>query len=119
MRILIIADESFAARERAMLSRLEVGLADESVRVIHAVPRRAAHWYHGEVYSQAVTYQDRGLAISRGWRAQQIVHELEGLVDGEATAVNVVHAFGLGCWPIAVELARLLGAGLAIEVTDP
>ncbi len=44
MRILIIADESFASRERAMLSRLEVGLADEGVRVVHVIPP-----HHGAV----------------------------------------------------------------------
>ena len=38
MRVLILADGLFATRERALLSRLEVGLADEGVRVVQATP---------------------------------------------------------------------------------
>lgn len=38
MRALVLADGLFASRERSLLSRLEVGLADEGVRLIHATP---------------------------------------------------------------------------------
>jgi hypothetical protein len=119
MRILIIADEAFASRERAMLSRLEVGLADEGVRVIHALPRRAAHWHHPEVFSEAITYDDRGLVISRSWRIRQIVQALERLVEGEQRPADLVHVFGQPAWPFAAEVARLTGAALAIEIADP
>lgn len=118
MRVLIIADESFAARERAMLSRLEVGLADEGVRIIHAVPRRAAQWHHPEVFLQAVQYEDRGLIVSRAWRAQQLLASIERLGEGEAQPIDVVHAFGRGCWGVAIEAARQAEAALALEVAD-
>ncbi|MBL8764043.1 MAG: glycosyltransferase [Phycisphaerae bacterium] len=42
MRVLMLSDRSYATRERSMLFRLEVGLADEGVRVVHAVPRGCA-----------------------------------------------------------------------------
>jgi hypothetical protein len=119
MRVLIIADESFASRERSMLSRLEVGLADEGVRVVHAIPRRAAPWYHAEVFSQAVLYEDRGLPISRPWRARQVLRDIQSLVEGEERAVDLVHAFGRGSRAMAVEIVRQTGAALAVEVNNP
>jgi hypothetical protein len=115
MRAVILADESFAARERALLSRLEVGLADEGVRIVHAIPQRALRWYHPEVYSQAVTYQDRGLSFSLRWRVQQLVRALEELAE-DGAPVDIVHAFGHPSWEIALELVRQTGASLAVEV---
>jgi hypothetical protein len=116
MRVLILTDESFASRERALLSRMEVGLADDGVRVIHAVPRKAARWHQPEVFSHEITYEARGLAFSRGWRVRQVLHELEELAGAEGRPADVIHAFGRGCWSFASELAGLTGAGLAIEL---
>lgn len=116
MRVLILTDDSFAARERAMLSRLEVGLADEGVRVVHAIPRKASSWHQPEVFSQAMTYEAKGLALSRPWRARQTVRALEDLAGAEGRPADVIHCFGQKCWPFAAELARLTGATLAIEL---
>jgi hypothetical protein len=116
MRAVILADESFATRERAMLSRLEVGLADEGVRVVHAIPLRAAKWYQPEVFTQAVTYMDQGFSFSLRWRTQQLARALEALAEGDERAVDIVHAFGHPAWPIAIELVRQTGSGLAVEV---
>lgn len=119
MRVLIIADESFASRERAMLARIEVGLADEGVRIVHAIPSQSAHWHHAEVYSQTILYQDRGLVISRPWRVKQMLAALRAAVGGdEGKPVDIVHAFGAGCWQIAGEIARQTGASLALEVVS-
>lgn len=115
MRVLIIADESFAARERSMLSRLEVGLADEGVRVVHAIPTPAAGSHHPEVFSQFVTY-DEGMSLSRYWRAQRLVGALEELADGAPRPVDLIHAFGQGAWSMAAEAARQTGAGLILEI---
>src|ERR1051325_8085310 len=101
MRILIIADESFAARERAMRSRLEVGLADEGFRVIYAIPRCAAHWHGPDLSAQTIPYESRGLAISRSWRAQQLVTAARKLGTDAERPFDLVHAFGHGCWPMA------------------
>lgn len=117
MRILILADEVFASRERALVTRLEVGIADEGVRVVHAVPERAAASLPGEVYSQALTYSDGGLLISRAVRVRKIVQELSDTRAAEdERAVDIVHVFGGAAWSLGIELARQTGAGLALEV---
>src|SRR5258705_7504763 len=42
MRVVILTDAGFARREHSLVSRLEIGLADGGVRVIHALPASAA-----------------------------------------------------------------------------
>ena len=116
MRVLILTDESFASRERAMLSRLEVGLADEGIRVIHAIPQKASAWHHPEVNAQAMTYQARGMVVSRSWRVRQALNSLEDLADGQDRPADLIHCFGQGCWAFAAELARLTSANLAVEL---
>jgi len=116
MRVLILTDDSFAARERSMLSRLEVGLADDGVRVVHAVPGKAAAWHQSEVFSQFFTYESKGSIVSRGWRVRQAVRSLEDLAGGDGRPTDIIHCFGQGCWGFASELARLTGASLAVEL---
>lgn len=116
MRILIIADESFASRERAMLSRLEVGLADEGVRVVHVIPRIMARWHGPELSSQTITYESRGLGISLAWRVQQVMTAVRALGGGQEQPFDLVHAFGHACWGFAAELARQAGVAMALEV---
>jgi glycosyltransferase involved in cell wall biosynthesis len=119
MRAVILADAAFAARERAMLSRLEVGLADEGVRIVHAIPERSARWLRSEVFAQAVTYLDEGLPLSLGWRIQQLVSTLEELAGPgprPPRAADIIHAFGQPSWGFAAELAAQTGAALALEV---
>ena len=121
MRVLILADRSFAIRERALLSRLEVGLADEGVRVTHAVPRSVtvadAAAPTGEIFARRVTYEDRGPRLFRRARARQLVADLaRGREGSPDPLVDVVHVFGEGAWELAAELAGLLEAGLAVEV---
>lgn len=116
MRVLILTDESFASRERSMLSRLEVGLVDDGIRVIHGMPRKAAAWHHPEVFSQFVEYESKGSALSRGWRVRQVLRSLEELTDGDGSPADVIHCFGQGCWGFGSELAGLTGASLAIEL---
>lgn len=116
MRVLVLTDESFAARERSMLSRLEVGLADDGVRVIHGVPRKAMRWHNSDVFSQTLQYEGRGQIVSRPWRVRQALASLEELADGSGRPVDVIHCFGQGCWAFGSELAALTGAGLALEL---
>lgn len=117
MRSLILADRSIARRERAMLSRLEVGLADEGVRVVHAVPRLAMEEGTVGLYSTAVGYDDGGLAIGRRGRARRLLRAIHAVEqEGVDPDFDVVHAFGVGCWPFAMELARQTGAGVLLEL---
>jgi hypothetical protein len=120
MRVLILADKSFATRERSLLTRLEVGLVDEGVRVVHAVPRSVAPELTpptGELFTQRVAYEDRGPRLFRRARARQLVAELTGTHDtASEPPVDLVHVFGDDAWPLATEVAALLGVGLAVEV---
>lgn len=115
MRVLVVADEDFATRERAMLSRLEVGLADEGVRIVHALPTAAAKAHHPEVFSQSVTYSP-GRPASSHWRAKWLKEAVEQLGEGEPTPVDIVHCFGEGSWDIGAEVAAQTQAGLVLEV---
>lgn len=117
MRVLILADRSFARREAAMLSRLEIGLADEGVRVVHAVPEHCLTSEAASVYSSVVGFDDTGWAWTRSRRAARLISALQGLdlVDAQAP-IDVVHAFGDRAWSFALETARLAGAGVVLEL---
>lgn len=112
MNALLITDAPFARREAALLSRLETGLASEGVRVVRAVP--AGFPGVGSADVRTIEYQDRGPGLTRGLRAAQLAAALAGSRRSGEGPVDVVHA--LGDWPMAVEVARRLGAGLACEV---
>ncbi len=124
MRALVIIDTIFAARERAMLSRLELGLADDGIRVVHAVPagaaakEEAASGAGQPVFASAVTYSDAAIPFSLGIRAQRLcaaVRRAEGLDDDEPVA-DIIHAWGGGTWAMAMELGRLERAPMILEV---
>jgi glycosyltransferase involved in cell wall biosynthesis len=116
MRAVILADTSFSIRERSMLSRLEVGLADEGVRVIHALPQRAASWHQPGVFSQPAVYLDEGLPLSLRWRVQKFALALEALAGPTERPADIVHIFGEHAWEFGCQLASQLGAALALEV---
>lgn len=119
MRALLLADRSFAMRERDMISRLEVGLADEGVRVWTALPEgspsRGQH-----PLTTSVSYADqRGLTTLRG-RATALVRRvdpeaLEREEDGPRS-LDVVHVFGDGAWGMGRLTALMTGATLLLEV---
>lgn len=118
MRVMILADELFASRERAMLSRLEVGMADEGVRVIHAIPERAAGRVDArgpEIFSQAITYSDVAMPFADRFRAASLARSLEELVTDE-NPVDVIHVFGGGVWNLGIQLGKLTEAGVVLEV---
>ena len=112
MNVLILADAGFSRREAALLSRLETGLAGEGVQVTRAVPIGAPG--AGSIAVRTIEYQDRGLGLTRGLRAAQFVSAISESRRGAEGPIDVVHAFG--DWPMAAEVARRLGAGLAYEV---
>ncbi|HYE03604.1 MAG TPA: glycosyltransferase [Phycisphaerales bacterium] len=122
MRVALLADESFALREHAMLARLEVGLADEGARVVRAVPSRVVDMSPAGLATPVVGYEPRGLAWTRRARAGRLGERLAAALGFEAEPgegwLDVVHALGTEAWPVALELARLCGAGLALEVFD-
>lgn len=117
MHALIIADRSIALRERAMLARLEVGLADEGVRVVHAVPHVCADHVGPGIHATVVGYFDRGLEFGPfvSAKARDLIQRVQEREESESP-IDVVHAFGHGTWRLAAEIARQCRAGLLIEV---
>ncbi len=100
-----------------MLSRLEVGLADEGVRVVHAVPYALADQVGPGIHAAAVGYFDGGWALGpliRG-KARDLIARVQQTEESEES-LDVVHAFGQGTWRLAAEIARQSRAALMIEV---
>lgn len=125
MRVLIIADEIFGTRERAMLSRLEIGLADEGVRVAHALPDGIEGSAGTSPLIESMTYDAARIPFTRGLRAARLAsHAADAHWSGDHNAdarsgervVDVVHAFGGSVWNLSLEVARRLNAALALEV---
>ncbi len=116
---LLVADRLFAVREQAMLARIEVGLADEGVRVLRALPHDAAGPLPDEAFVRAITYRPRGPFPSLGVRAGAALDAaLAQPVFGEggAARVDIVHAFGRDAWSISAEIARQADIPLVVEV---
>lgn len=112
MRVLILADAFFASREQALLTRLRVGLADEGVRVVKAVPEGAD--IQGDAFSRSVTYSSRTVGLTRAWAARRLADRIEDW--GDEGEIDVVHVFGGSVWSFGMDLAEQLEATLALEV---
>jgi len=115
MRVVIIADERFASREHSLIARLQVGLADQGVRVVQALPEGGASHEAG-MFTEVVTYEDAGLPLSLRWRAATTAGKLTTPPKGgEVEQPQAVHAFGGKVWGFAVALAEKLEAALILE----
>ena len=120
MRVVILADDSFARREQGMLARLELGLADEGERVVHAVPERVLSATGQRLFSQAVGYRDSGLALSRAMRASRLLHDVSAQLGvAQAVQIDVVHVFGVRAWALGLDLAAQAQAELVLELSSP
>ncbi len=107
-----------------MLQRLEIGLADEGVRVLQASPRSCQELVMREaaaVYSTGVSYHDRGLPWTLGLRATALLNDLQRAApaDADGPIADVVLALGAEAWNLATLVARRIGARLVLEVASP
>jgi hypothetical protein len=117
MRVVILLDRPFARRERRMLSRLEIGLADEGLRVIHAVPMEILRTEPVGLYSHTVGYEPAGFPVSLRFRANQLVASLRDAVDdGYDQAIDLVHIWSPDVWRLGLEVASQLDAAATMEV---
>lgn len=117
MRVVLLLDRAFARRERSMLSRLEVGLADEGVRVLHATPRVIAGTESVGLYSKIVAYDPARFPVPLRSRIRALADDLRTAIgDEESRKIDLVHCFSPDTWRMGDELARVLDAGLALEV---
>ncbi len=118
MRVLVLADEMFASREKPLLTRLEVGLADEGIGSIHAVPETLHVVEGAELFTRSVTYEAHGWAVTRRVRARHLVRKLRELLGEEEAEhpIDIVHVFGGSVWELGLEIGRQLEAVVALEV---
>lgn len=119
MRALILTDADIAAREGAMLSRLEVGLLSQSVRVLYAEPSDDQLHIDAESLIAGLTYVSGGSSFTLKARARQLVRGIDeaiGFDDPTTSRLDVVHVFGSGAWRMGLHTADFTGAHLAIEV---
>ncbi|NUQ67015.1 MAG: glycosyltransferase [Phycisphaerales bacterium] len=112
MRVLILADAFFASREQALLTRLRVGLADEGVHVVKAIPEGVGP--QGEAFARCVTYSPRTVGLTRAWAARRLAARIDDW--GEEGEIDVVHVFGGSVWSFGMDLAEELEASIALEV---
>lgn len=112
MRVLFLLDEVFATRERPLIERLEVGLADEGVRVVRAVPD-TLEAQPGGFFVETTTFTLAGLPISRPARVRRLLDKVGGAAD---RPIDVIHAMGGAAWGFATLASRLSGVPLVLEV---
>ncbi len=100
-----------------MLARLEIGLADEGVRVVHAIPEEAASEIQTDVFSAPLVYPRALPWASLRGRAKQIVQMLDrSKIPTDEIGFDVVHVFGGAAWDLGLELGRELDAHVMLEV---
>lgn len=117
MRVLILADAQFAKHERALIERVVVGLTVEGIEAQLILPRdRGLSAFRVGLLGEPIWYADRGLLITRKIRAAQIARSITERYGDATRPVDIVHVMGGGAWGMGLELSRLLGAGLALEV---
>jgi len=120
MRVLILADRSFAARERDLLTRVQVGLIDEGIRVVEALPAEVAD-PDANPLIPTIPYSDRVALLASRARTRRLIRSLQAIDPPLAPAatpfalVDVIHVFGETAWPLALAVAEITGAALAIE----
>jgi len=116
MNVLLLVDERFVVTEHAMLQRLETGLADEGVRVVHALPDSLdPDAMHASFATQVFHSRDSGLVPRRvraKWLLQRVASAL-GQHDGPR--IDVVHVYGESLWPLGLAVAARAEAPLALE----
>ena len=120
MRVLHLFDHGFATHEHAMRTRLELGLADEGVRVFSALPESLvdASADADELFSTSLHYRRAGPFTTRRSRAAALIASLEERAPSGSSerSVDIVHAFGGLVWEMAVEIGRQTGAAVVCEV---
>ncbi|MCB9845664.1 MAG: hypothetical protein H6811_06730 [Phycisphaeraceae bacterium] len=118
MRAVLLLDLKFAERERKMLERVEIGLADDGVSIIHAIPETLGDHAESGLFGRAVTYPADEVAITRGRRVRKFAASIRSVLGavGDGRAADVVHVWGGQLWPFAQRLSLELGSALALEV---
>lgn len=119
MRILLLADRSFASRERQLLHRVEVGLIDDGVRVVRAIPDTLLYTETNSI-TPLIAYPEKVSPFLPRLRTSQLLRALRELDPPLAgpgeQPIDIVHAWGDRAWDLAVDTAEATNASLAFEV---
>jgi len=117
MRVLILVDARFALHERALIERVIVGLAQEGVQPQVVLPKDRHLEESGfDLLSEPIWYADRGLSLTQRIRATQVARQVTKERDPPTGIIDIVHVFGGSAWSMGRELARVLGAGVILDV---
>ena len=120
MRALILADRSFAARERDLLTRVQVGLIDEGIRVVEALPAELAD-PDANPLIPTIPYSDHVALLASRARTRRLIRGLQTVdpplapTNAPFALLDVIHVFGESAWPLALSVAEITGAALALE----
>ena len=109
MRVLLLSDRSFSNREHRLLRRLKVGLLDEGVQVVHAIPADALKNEPSDL-TRVIAWDDRGRYFSRRSQAAFCIRELQRINLPESHQptpgpIDVVEVWGDTAWPMVIEIA--------------
>lgn len=118
MRALLLMGPQIARRERRLLARLGVGLADEGVGVVRAIPR-SAPLLAGEpvgMFESRVVYADSGLPFTLGLRSRVLAARVAQSGPPDQPSVQIVHCWGERTWSMGRLVARELRAALVLEL---
>ncbi len=119
MRVLMLADTSFATRERSLLARLEIGLADEGVRVVRVTPITPAPESLDNPYLRWLKFPEPSSALFAPLAARAIEEDLKALRElsqQDSEPIDLVHVMGDHAWATGNRLAHSLDAGIVLEV---
>lgn len=116
LNALLIADRSFATRERELLKRVQVGLADEGIRPLVAEPgTEGPHDHTGDVFLDWLEYEPPAPLASVGSRAARLISMIED-IHGDDSLPDVVHVWGEDAISIGAHIAHLLPTPIVVEV---
>ena len=119
MRVLMLADTSFATRERSLLARLEIGLADEGVRVVRVTPITPAPESLDNPYLRWLKFAEPKSVLFAHLAARAVEEDLKALRElspQDSEPVDLIHVMGDHAWATGNRLAHTLNAGLVHEV---
>jgi glycosyltransferase involved in cell wall biosynthesis len=116
MRVLMLTDAAFATREHRMITRLEVALADEGVRVARASPEGRGP-EHAASLAVTAEYEPDAPFVTTGARAARLLQRLgDASPDWTRAAIDLVHVWGEGAWNLGAAVAKRAGAALVVEM---
>ncbi len=115
MRVLLLTDADVAIRERSLLERLAVGIADEGARVAMASPR-AVSSAESPTLIQHFGFDPPAPLLGARHQAENFrdsLHEAGFITD--ASSLDIIHVFGSNVTELALALGGIERCGVVVE----